>query len=146
MYTTTLQFTKFQNITKGKVDKDSTMYGYRIYNTEAAEYSNTYDSIEELEEDITIDTALEHIRENHEEFYDTIIDEGGFFLNEIKINSDGEVEDDEYGDDYNDDDDDTLLPDNSELPNGEPKYVINIDPEERDDVDKIIEEAANNLI
>lgn len=144
MYTTTLQFTKFQNITRGKVDKDSTMYGYRIYNTEGAEYSNAYDSIEELEEDITIDTILEHIRENHQDFYDTIIEDGGFFLNETRINSDGEVEDDDEH--LDDDDDDTLLPDNSELPNGEPKYVINIDPDQQDDVEKIIEEAANNLI
>lgn len=148
MYTTTLQFTRFQNITGGKVDKDSTMYGYRIYNTEAAEYCNAYESIEELEDDVNIDTVLEHIRDNHPEFYDTIIDDGGFFLNDTKINSEGEVEednDDEESND-NDDDDDTLLPDNSELPNGEPKFVINIDPEEMDDVEKIIEETANKLI
>lgn len=146
MYTTTLQFTRFQNITGGKVDKDSTMYGYRIYNTEGAEYSNAYDSIEELDEEVNTDTVLEHIRDNHPQFFDTIIEDGGFFLNEIAINSDGEVEEDDEDSDEDDDDDDTLLPDSSELPNGEAKYELNIDPEERDDVEKIIEEAANNLI
>ena len=144
MYNTILQFTRFQNITGGKVDKESTTYGYRLYNVEETAYCNVYSSLEELEDDINTDTVLEYIKENHPDFFDSIITDGGFIFNDIRIDSDGEIEDED--DEEFDDDDDTLLPDNSTLPNGEPKYIINIDPEERDDVEKIIEDASKNLI
>ena len=57
MYNTILQFTRFQNITGGKVDKESTTYGYRLYNVEETAYCNVYSSLEELEDDINTDTV-----------------------------------------------------------------------------------------
>ena len=144
MYSTTLQFTKFQNIIDGKVDKESTQYGYRLYNTDEAVYSNVYNTLEELQDDLDKDTVLDHIKENHPDFYDTIEIDGGFYFNDLLINLDGE----EIGDDEDEEQssDDTLLPDNSEMPNGEPKYIINIPEDDVKEVEQIIVEASNNLI
>ena len=140
MYTTTLQFTKFQNInTNGENEKDGISYGYRLYNVYESNWCNTYDDFKDLLLDIDDENVVDFIMENHNEFYDTIVEEGGLEFNGHYINLNGEEIDE-------DDEDPTLLPDNSELPNGEPKYVINIDKEEMKEVDKIIVEASKDLI
>ena len=143
MYSTTLQFTKFQNIVDGEVDKESTQYGYRLYNTDEAVYSNVYNTLEELQDDLDRDSVLDHIKENHPDFYDTIEIDGGFYFNDSLIDLDGEEIDE---DDEEKSSDETLLPDNSEMPNGEPKYIINISEDDVKEVEQIIVEASDNLI
>lgn len=143
MYSTTLQFTKFQNIVDGEVDKESTQYGYRLYNTDEAVYSNVYNTLEELQDDLDRDSVLDHIKENHPDFYDTIEIDGGFYFNDSLIDLDGDEIDE---DDEEKSSDETLLPDNSEMPNGEPKYIINIPEDDVKEVEQIIVEASDNLI
>ena len=143
MYSTTLQFTKFQNIVDGEVDKESTQYGYRLYNTDEAVYSNVYNTLEELQDDLDRDSVLDHIKENHPDFYDTIEIDGGFYFNDLLIDLDGDEIDE---DDEEKSSDETLLPDNSEMPNGEPKYIINIPEDDVKEVEQIIVEASDNLI
>ena len=143
MYSTTLQFTKFQNIVDGEVDKESTQYGYRLYNTDEAVYSNVYNTLEELQDDLDRDSVLDHIKENHPDFYDTIEIDGGFYFNNSLIDLDGDEIDE---DDEEKSSDETLLPDNSEMPNGEPKYIINIPEDDVKEVEQIIVEASDNLI
>ena len=143
MYSTTLQFTKFQNIVDGEVDKESTQYGYRLYNTDEAVYSNVYNTLEELQDDLDRDSVLDHIKENHPDFYDTIEIDGGFYFNNSLIDLDGDEIDE---DDEEKSSDETLLPDNSEMPNGEPKYIINIPEDDIKEVEQIIVEASDNLI
>ena len=142
MYSTTLQFTKFQNIVDGEVDKESTQYGYRLYNTDEAVYSNVYNTLEELQDDLDRDSVLDHIKENHPDFYDTIEIDGGFYFNDSLIDLDGDEIDE---DDEEKSSDETLLPDNSEMPNGEPKYIINIPEDRVKEVEQIIVEASENL-
>lgn len=140
MYSVTLQLTKFTNINDGKVDKDSCSYGYRIYDSSGeCSYCNAYSSLEELKDEIDEDSIVDFIKENHPEFYDMVCDDGGLFFNEEAISLN--VDDDEYSDN-----DDTLLPDRSEMPNGEPKYVINIPEDDIKEVQEIIVEASDNLI
>lgn len=124
-FSITIQLTQFQNLDSRGRDDGPMRYGYRIYSdTGHAEYSNAYDTVEELLDDIDEDTVLDFIKENHPTTYDIIEEEGGYYFNDEKVRIDDE--------DRDDDDDD------------EDEFVINI--EHDSGVEEVLEEAAQQLI
>ncbi len=72
------EFTKFDSIDEqGNVT--ATTYGYRIYDDFDAQYNNTYASLDNLTNEISLETLLKFISENHSEFLDSIYYYGLYF-------------------------------------------------------------------
>lgn len=138
---TNVEYKKFYDIVGNKSDPDSKTYGFVVYNDwDNPVYKDGYETLEELKNTVTKYTILGIIKENFEDVYDTIMDELVLKFNGeiVEYDTDGHVVDD--------DDDETLLPDESTLPNGEPKYVLNVSEEEAEEISKEIEEAGKDLL
>lgn len=131
-YSTTIQLSIFQNIDlKGK-KTDKPLYGYRIFTDYGiAEYNNTYESVEELIDEINTDTVIEFLRNSHNNFYNIIVEDGGFYFNDDEI----DLDDYNLGNGLSDDYDENYT---EELFGG--------DEELEEEVQEILEAASKNLI
>ena len=134
-YSTTIQLTLFQNLdSTGKVE-GKPQYGCRIYSDfGSAEYCNTYDSVSELLDEVSVDTVLDFVKDKHPDLYDNIIDDGGFiFINEHV--------------DLNDLSEPTIMgtvgDDDGDYIGGRP---FDGDEELQEEVEEVLEEAAKLLI
>lgn len=127
-YSVSIQLTLFQNLnTKGKVISNP-QYGYRIYSSSGlAEYSNVYNTVDELFADINEESILDFIEEAHPEFFDAIKEDGGYFFNGEEISLDDDDDDIDYDEEYTD-----------ELFSG--------DKELEEEVQEILEKASDELI
>lgn len=124
-----------------KMDTNEVTYGFTICNQfDYKGCKNDYSSAEQLKEEVNKYNVLDIVHVYFIDIYDSIMDEGGFILNGelVKVNENGEV--------IEDSEDETLLPDNSTLPDGEPKFVLNVTDEEAEEISKEIKEAAEDLI
>lgn len=131
-YGTTIQLTVFQNVNlKGKkVDVPS--YGYRIFTNFGMEgYNNTYSCIEDLLEEVDRNTIIDIIKNTHEEFYNQIITDGGFYFNDCEIDLDDYRDVEHISKDYVENYTDELFDGNKEL---------------EEEVQEILEEASKDLI
>lgn len=131
-YSITIQLTLFQNLdSRGKAE-GKPQYGYRIYSDfGTAEYSNVYDTVSDLLDEIKPDHVLDFVSENHPEFYDVIQSDGGFIFNDEEIS----LDDVELPTILGEDSDDQI---NEELFDG--------DKEIQEEVEEVLEEAADLLI
>lgn len=134
-YSVKVQFSSFQNLDSAGKKEGEVLYGYRIYSTcGKTEYSNAYDTKELLLEEVDKYTILDVIDDNHPAMLDIIQAEGGFVFNDEVIDI-ADVDED-YVEPHNSDDDDDLY--GQELFDG--------DEEVAEEVEEILEEAAENLI
>jgi len=80
-----LQFTKFINIgADGHSESES--LGYRLYDDYETLYNNTYESIDELNEDINEETIFHFMAEHYPEiFIDAVRPKEGMYLNGVWI-------------------------------------------------------------
>jgi F0F1-type ATP synthase gamma subunit len=63
----TIEYTKFDNLnTRGEVTDSS--FGYRVYDDYATAYDNTYDTFEDLQEDVNMNNFWEVLDRHLEEF------------------------------------------------------------------------------
>jgi len=59
---------------------DYEMWAYRIYDDYAVDYNNTFESFEELRETVNEDNLLDYIKENHDEFVESIYWKRGLYF------------------------------------------------------------------
>lgn len=130
-YSVSVQLTKFQNLNSEGKSVERATYGYRIYSEDTTEYSNVYENVDELLEEINEDTILDFICQNHSDFYDIIKEDGGFYFNGEEVDLDDDEDDNDSLDEY----DENFVED-----------VFDGDEELAEEVEKIIEEASENLI
>jgi len=80
----TVQYTKFTNI-DSKGNEETPMFGFRVYDDYASSYNNTYDTLEELKNEVNENTVVA-IVESIESFEDA--GEYPIYLNDHLINGD----------------------------------------------------------
>lgn len=117
--------TKFESITRVK----NTSYGYIINDGDGNKIAcDSYDSRDEVLDEFNEVTFLDYMQQNHEEYYDAIMDEGQYMFNYEIYN----VDDNLY--DIHDEDDEEL------------DSVMVSNPREARAFENIIENAADDLI
>jgi hypothetical protein len=77
VYIQLCMFTDFYD--RGTYDES---YGYRIWDDYEQHYDSTFDSIEEVQDLINEENLLKFIYERYYDFWDTIEDRGGLYLNQ----------------------------------------------------------------
>lgn len=91
-----VQFTAFQNLDDNGHAVGEVCYGYRIFDDYAAEYNNTFGSVEAMKEiGLTPEGIFTYIDEKHDSFCETAW-ERGVLLNDVYIKPPaGQSEDDD---------------------------------------------------